>query len=155
MFGDIEEEPLDEDGEVKFKSLAATLVKPRLARGAGGAGGGGGGGAGGRGKRKRGAGSNMDDIPMTEAEREAYLEQLQEADNKATQAYLDNYDQDQLMRPPTPTYTYQGLLHDPIGTSPVTIDSMGTWLSLKARGIRFEGYVTCDDQKCSSKNIFS
>lgn len=81
-------------------------------------------------------------IPSSIADAEAYLDQVQEADDKATQAYLDNYDQDQMMRPPIPTYTYNGLFRDVVGTSKATIDSMGTWVSLKTRGIRFEGTDT-------------
>lgn len=116
------------EGEQIIAPTATTRLKTRLSR-----------------KRDQGGGRKSptaDKVPLTEADAEAYLDQVQQADDKATQAYLDNYDQDEMMRPPIPTYTYKGIFRDVIGTSKATIDSMGTWVSLKTRGIRFEGADT-------------
>ena len=118
---------IEEDGaetNVEDASASGTRMKPRLAR---------------KMNFSSMRKSYTEGLPTSEADAEAYLEQVQEADNKATQAYIDNYDQDQMMRPPIATYTYYGMLQDEIGVSRASVDSMGTWLSLKSRGIRFEG----------------
>lgn len=79
------------------------------------------------------------DLPKSEADADDYLDSIQKQDDKARQAYLDNYDQDVMLRPPIATYKFPAVFSDPNGSAPASVDSMGTWLSLKTRGIRFEG----------------
>jgi hypothetical protein len=78
--------------------------------------------------------ASMDDLDP-----DAYLASVQKQDDRAAKQYVDTYDHDTCSRPPTPTYQYAGIFKDEIGTSKAIVDSMGTWLSLKSRGIRFEG----------------
>lgn len=78
-------------------------------------------------------------VSFEHLESEEYLESVKRADEKAMQNYIDSYDHDSFSRPPIATYTYSGTFKDKSGKSPMIVDSMGTWLSMKTRGIRFDG----------------
>jgi hypothetical protein len=113
MFGVIKEEVNGENGP-------RTILKPRLLR-------------------RHLVLSKQHHMPSDRMEPDQYLEFVRKRQERETQQYLDTYNQDNVSRPPIPTSTYTGTFSDTKGSTPATVDSMSTWLSLKTRGVRFEG----------------
>jgi hypothetical protein len=69
---------------------------------------------------------------------EEFLDRLQASDDSATKKFIDTYDHDMVSKPPTGT-DVPAIFKDVKGSSNATLRTMGTWVSFKTRGIRFDG----------------